>query len=68
MSRILKLKIMDDKTKTGKGDDSRINVNESYEVRYWSEKFGVTPDELKDAVEAAGTQVTAVEEYLGSKS
>ena len=25
---------MDDKTKTGKADDSQININESYEVQY----------------------------------
>jgi hypothetical protein len=57
---------MDDKSKTGKGDDSRINVNEEYEVQYWSKKFGVTPDELKEAVKAVGSQAILVDEYLGS--
>jgi hypothetical protein len=32
----------DDKTKTGKPDRDRINVNEDYELRYWAEKFDVT--------------------------
>jgi len=59
---------MDDKSKTGRQDDSQINVNEDYEVKYWSKKFGVTSDELKDAVKAAGTSVAAVEDYLGSKN
>jgi len=55
---------MDDKTKTGKGDDSRINVNEAYEVQYWSEKFNVSADRLKEAVEEVGTQVSDVQQYL----
>jgi hypothetical protein len=59
---------MDDKSKTGKGDDSRINVNESYELQYWSEKFGVSKDQLKKAVEAVGPTVDAVKEYLKSNT
>ena len=55
---------MDDKTKTGKGDDSRINVNEAYEVQYWSEKFNVSADRLKEAVGEVGTQVSDVQQYL----
>lgn len=55
---------MDDTSKTGRQDDSQVNVNEAYEVQYWSEKFGVTADRLKQAVKAVGTQVKAVEEYL----
>ena len=44
----------DDKTKPGGQDRSRININEDYEVRDWSKKFGVTEDQLKDAVKAVG--------------
>jgi len=58
---------MDDKTKTGKTDDSRINVNESYELQYWSEKLNVNKDQLKEAVNAVGTTVEAVKKYLKSK-
>jgi len=58
---------MDDKTKTGKEDDSRINVNESYELQYWSEKLNVSKERLKEAVAAVGTTVEAVKEYLKSK-
>lgn len=43
----------DDLTKTGYQDDSRINVNEDYEVRYWSKKFNCTEAELKAAVKKA---------------
>ena len=59
---------MDDKTKTGKQDDSEINVNESYELEYWAKKFGVSQDELKDAVKAVGPKVIAVDDYLGAKN
>jgi hypothetical protein len=54
----------DDKTKTGGQDRTRINVNEEYELRDWSKKFGVTPDELKAAVSAVGTNADAVEAHL----
>ena len=40
----------DDKSKRGGQDRGRINVNEDYELRNWSKKFGVTPKELKKAV------------------
>lgn len=54
----------DDKSKTGGQDRTRINVNEDYELRHWSAKFGVTPDELKKAVNAVGTSAEAVEAHL----
>jgi len=55
---------MDDKSKTGKADDSRININESYELQYWSEKLNVTREELKKAVETAGPLVEDIENYF----
>lgn len=55
---------MDNKEKVGNPDRDRINVNEDYELQYWSEKFGVSRDELKKAVEAVGTTTKAVQEYL----
>ncbi|WP_412468512.1 DUF3606 domain-containing protein [Pedobacter sp. KLB.chiD] len=55
---------MDDKQKTGNADRARINVNEGYELDYWSNKFGVSKDKLKAAVETVGTSASAVEDYL----
>jgi hypothetical protein len=55
---------MDNKTKVGTPDRELINVNEDYELQYWSEKFGVTRDELKKAVAAVGTSVKKVQAYL----
>ena len=54
----------DDKSKTGPADRSRINVNEPYELQFWSNKFGVTPDALKAVALAVGTSVKAVENFL----
>ena len=56
----------DDKTLTGGADRKRINVNEDYELRDWSKKFNVTPEELKEAVQAVGTSADAVEKRLGA--
>jgi hypothetical protein len=54
----------DDKSKVGSPDRDRINVHEDYEVRYWSEKFGVTAEELEGAVTAVGPTAKAVEAHL----
>ena len=55
----------DDKKKPGGQDRTRINVNEEYEVRDWSKKFGVTTEELKKAVAKVGTSAEAVKKHLG---
>ena len=39
-------------------------MNEDYELRDWSKKFGVSPQRLKQAVAAVGTSASAVEKYL----
>lgn len=46
-------------------DATKVNVNESWELNYWSEKFGVTKERLKEAVKAVGTSADAVKKYLG---
>lgn len=56
---------MDDKSKVGKPDRDRINVNEDYELRDWSKKFGVSAEELKKAVQKVGTSADAVRKHLG---
>ncbi|WP_313213464.1 DUF3606 domain-containing protein [Stenotrophomonas acidaminiphila] len=55
----------DDKSKVGSPDRDRININEDYEVQYWSKELGVSPSELRDAVKAAGPTVDAVRRHLG---
>ena len=58
----------DNKSKTGKADDSRINVNEAYELQYWAEKFNVSTAKLKQAVNEVGPMVANVQDYLQSNS
>lgn len=58
----------DDKNQAGGQDRSRINVNQDYELQDWSKKFGVTPEQLKDAVKAVGTSAEAVEAHLKSRA
>ena len=55
----------DDKTKTGKPDRDRINVEEEYELHAWAKKFGVTPERLKQAVKTSGPMVRDIEALLG---
>jgi hypothetical protein len=54
----------DDKAKTGGQDRQRINVNEAYELRDWAAKFGVTTDQLKQAVADVGDRAAEVEQHL----
>src|SRR5689334_4681179 len=54
----------DDLTKKGMQDRTRINTSEDHEVRYWSQKFGVSADPLKAAVKKVGNSVSAVEKEL----
>ena len=54
----------DDTSKKGMQDRARINTSEDYELRYWSEKFGVSRDQLKAAVNKVGNSVSAVEKEL----
>ena len=57
----------DDLSKKGFQDRTRININEDHEVAYWTEKFGVTKEELQSAIDIAGSNlVTAVEKEIKS--
>lgn len=54
----------DDKNSRGPQDSSRISMGEDYEVRYWTNKFGVSRDQLQQAVDAVGNGADAVEKHL----
>jgi len=55
----------DDPRNRGQQDRQRIDVSQEHECRYWSERFGVSPERLRQAVREAGPMVNAVKEYLG---
>jgi hypothetical protein len=54
----------DDLSKRAPQDASRISLREAWEVRYWTEKFGITKAVLIDAVEEVGNSAKAVAELL----
>jgi hypothetical protein len=54
----------DDLKQTGKPDDARINVDQEHELSYWAEKLGVSQDQLRKAVLAAGPMVKDVQRHL----
>ena len=54
----------DKPSKRGPQDRSRISTSKDYEVRYWSRKFGVSPEQLKAAVRKVGNSAKAIEKEL----
>jgi hypothetical protein len=52
----------------GGGDGKRINVDQDYELRYWSEKLGVSADELRQAVKDVGPMAEAVEQHIRGRN
>jgi len=46
-------------------DPKRINVNEPWELRYWTKWMGVSEAQLKQAVKSVGPMVMKVKIYLG---
>ena len=58
----------DDKRNTGRPDRDRINIEEAYEIQYWSEKFGVSIEELAAAVKKVGPMASDVKRELKTHS
>ena len=52
----------DDPSIRGQQDRTRINVNQEHELRYWSEKLGCSPDELRSIVDEVGPLAADVEQ------
>ena len=46
-------------------DPNKINVNQSWEISYWTDELGVSEQKLRDAVAAVGPLVKDVKKYLG---
>lgn len=56
----------DDRSKTGRDDYSRISINQTHEVNYWTSKLKTTPEKLRAAVNAVGPMVDDVRKWLKS--
>ena len=55
----------DNLTKRHQPDRSKINVDEAYEVKYWTHALGVSRDQLQQAVDKVGNSAAAVRKELG---
>ena len=55
----------DDLKNRGAQDRSRVNIHEDYEVQYWTKKWGVSKEQLAEAVQKAGVSAEAVARHLG---
>ncbi|MGO4175997.1 DUF3606 domain-containing protein [Bosea sp. TAF32] len=58
----------DNENNRGPQDRSRINMNEDYEVAYWTKELGVTREQLAAAVKKVGVSADAVREELDKRS
>jgi hypothetical protein len=58
--------IMSDDLNNRHGQDrTRINLNEKWEVDYWTRELGISKEELERAVKMAGDRVASVRQHLG---
>ena len=59
----------DDPKKRGGQDRHRINVSQAHELRDWAQKFDVSQQQIKEAVQAVGDRADDVELHLkGSRT
>ena len=56
-----------DKTKKA-ADGRQIDVHQAYELAYWARKFGVSREQLAEAVQKVGTNAEDVAIELGKPS
>jgi hypothetical protein len=52
------------KAKPANAERTKIDVNDADDMRFWTEKYGVTAIRIKDAVGSVGNSATKVEQYL----
>ena len=51
----------------GQVDRTRVVTREPWEIKFWTELFGVSEKELKDAVHTVGPSSDEVKKYLGKQ-
>jgi hypothetical protein len=59
---------VDDLTKRRPEDANEININQKWEIAYWSKELGITQAVLLNAVELAGPYVEDVRKFLKKNS
>jgi hypothetical protein len=58
----------DDLGKKGTQDRSRINMNEKWEVQYWTRELGVDEETLRNVVQRVGASADKVRSELNSRA
>lgn len=56
----------DNPKKTGEPDRSLVALGQAHEVAYWTKRFGVSENKLRNAVAAVGNSVSKIEQWLRS--
>ena len=56
---------MDHLTKREQPDRSKINMHESFEVKYWTHQLGVSRERLQQVVDKVGNSAATVRKELG---
>ena len=56
----------DDPKQTGAPDRDRVALGQDHELSYWSDRFGVSEERLRQAVIAVGHSAEAVGTWLSS--
>ena len=56
---------MDDLKKKGADDRTEINMNEAWEVDFWTHELAVSKDELQRVIDKVGNSTAAVRRELG---
>ena len=55
---------MENKDTSEKANAAIINLENDYELQYWTSQLKVTNDELREAVKKAGNDIEAIKVYL----
>ena len=58
---------MDNLTKRDAPDRSKINMRESWEVKYWTRELGISQTELQKIVDKVGNSAAAVRKELANR-
>jgi hypothetical protein len=48
-------------------DRNKINTSQDHEVRYWAKELGISPEELRAAVQAVGSSADKVRSYVAAR-
>jgi hypothetical protein len=60
----MEVTMADDPNNRGNPDRQRINTSQPHEMRDWARKFGVSEEELREAVTKVGNQADDVERHF----